>query len=235
ECQKISHCTFRLRSKAEESAIARARLLTWSLRSTALPCALTVASDTPISYAISLFGKPVMTCSNTRCWASVKDAARSGKASQELESATAAFRNACGPGSALAAIAVMNLLAWSKNRLTCSLKQPSQRFQSPRCRQVISRGQADLASRRETRRRSCTSPSGRNRQARHWNSGSAWLRRRIAPDAVVVTGAASALARRDFRLPGRPMTPARNRRCRVVERRAFEQAGGIVVGAAPRG
>ena len=42
----------------------------------------------------TMFGKPVMTSSNTRCWASVKDAARSGKASQELESATAAFRNA---------------------------------------------------------------------------------------------------------------------------------------------
>src|SRR5208283_2050177 len=176
ECQKISHCTFRLRSKAEESAIARARLLTWSLRSTALPCALTVASDTPISYAICLFGRPVIRSSNTRCWASVKDAARSGKASQELESATAAFRNACGPGSVLAAIAVMNLLAWSKNRLTCSLKQPSQRFQSPRCRQVISRGQA--ASPRHSARRSAISAHSR-RDAIAWRCRSTTSERAV--------------------------------------------------------
>ena len=153
--QEVDGHDFFAVSDAARSAIARARLLTWSLRSTALPCALTVASDTPISYAISLFGKPVMTSSNTRCWASVKDAARSGKASQELESATAAFRNACGPGSALAAIAVMTLLAWSKNRLTCSLKQASQRFQPPRYRQVISRGRA--ASPRHSARRSAMS------------------------------------------------------------------------------
>ena len=47
--QKTVGCTFRLRSNAEESAIACARLLTLSLRRTALTCALMVASDTPIS------------------------------------------------------------------------------------------------------------------------------------------------------------------------------------------
>ena len=64
---------------------------------------------------------------------------------------------------------------------------------------------------------------------------SAWLRPRIAPDAVMMTGTAGALAGRVFRLPGGTMTSVRNRRWRVVERRVFKQAGGIVVGARPRG
>jgi hypothetical protein len=64
---------------------------------------------------------------------------------------------------------------------------------------------------------------------------SAWLRPRIAPDAVMMTGAAGALAGRVFRLPGGTMTPVRNGRWRVVERGVFKQAGGIVVGARPRG
>ena len=64
--------------------------------------------------------------------------------------------------------------------------------------------------------------------------GSAWLRPWIAPDAVMVTGAAGAFAGRVFRLPAGPMTVA-NARWYVVERRVFEQAGGIVVGTRPRG
>ena len=55
---------------------------------------------------------------------------------------------------------------------------------------------------------------------------SAWLRPRIAPLAIVV--AAAALSGRDFRTPGGIIAPARPACWRVVNRRAFEEAGWIV-------
>src|SRR5208337_4675414 len=63
-------------------------------------------------------------------------------------------------------------------------------------------------------------------RTRRWNSGSAWLRPRIAPLAIMMAGAAGALAGRVFRLGWGP--PARNGRRRAVQRRVFEQASGIV-------
>jgi len=51
----------------------------------------------------------------------------------------------------------------------------------------------------------------------------------------MMTCATGALAGPVFRLPGGTMTPVRNGRWRVIERRAFEQAGWIVVGAPPSG
>ena len=66
-------------------------------------------------------------------------------------------------------------------------------------------------------------------RTRRWNSGSAWLRPRIAPLAIMMAGAAGALAGRVFRLGWGGIVPsARNGRRRAVQRRAFEQAGGIV-------
>src|SRR5271165_1462617 len=84
----------------------------------------------------------------------------------------------------------------------------------------------------ETPRRSVMALMGR-RAGDHL--ASAWLRPRIAPDAVMMTGAAGSLAGRVFRLPGGTMTPVRNGRWRVVERGVFKQAGWIVVGAPPSG
>ena len=66
-----------------------------------------------------------------------------------------------------------------------------------------------------------------------------WLRPRIAPDAVMVTSAVCALTGRKASAisftRSRIMTPVRNGRWRVVERRAFKQTGGIAVGVRPRG
>ena len=45
---------------------------------------------------------------------------------------------------------------------------------------------------------------------------------------MMVAAAASALPGRVFRLPRGTMPPARSSRWRIVERRAFEEAGGIV-------
>jgi len=65
-------------------------------------------------------------------------------------------------------------------------------------------------------------------RTRRWNSGSAWLRPRIAPLAIMMASAAGALAVRVFRLGWGIVPRARNGRRRAVQRRAFEQAGGIV-------
>jgi hypothetical protein len=75
----------------------------------------------------------------------------------------------------------------------------------------------------------CSVPSKLSRQSTAtWNTGSAWLRPRIAPLAIMVAAAASALPGRVFPLPRGTMPPARSSRWRIVERRAFEEAGGIV-------
>jgi hypothetical protein len=66
--------------------------------------------------------------------------------------------------------------------------------------------------------------------------GSAWLRPRIAPLAIMVAAVAGALSGRVFRLPGGIIPPARSSRWRIVERRAFEEARRIVgVGPCGRG
>jgi hypothetical protein len=57
---------------------------------------------------------------------------------------------------------------------------------------------------------------------------SAWLRPRIAPLAIMVATVAGALSGRVFRLPGGIMPPARSSRWRIVDRRTFEEASGIV-------
>ena len=71
--------------------------------------------------------------------------------------------------------------------------------------------------------------------------GLAWLRPRIAPDPVMVTSAVCGLTGQKASVIGtsftrdRIMTPVRNGRWRVVERRAFKQTGGIAVGVRPGG
>src|SRR5271165_7229656 len=76
--------------------------------------------------------------------------------------------------------------------------------------------------------RICSANLTRSR-TRRWNSGSAWLRPRIAPLAIMMAGAAGALAGRVFRLGwGDVVPPVGNGRGLPVQRRAFEQAGGIV-------
>ena len=87
---------------------------------------------------------------------------------------------------------------------------------------------AAMGRRSPGRAAACAPRARRNRQARCWNSGSAWLRPRIAPLAIMVAAAAGALSGRVFRAPGEIMPPARSGRWRVVERRAFEEPGGIV-------
>src|SRR5271166_3951358 len=72
--------------------------------------------------------------------------------------------------------------------------------------------------------RTCSANLMRSR-TRHWNSGSACLRPRIAPLAIMMAGAAGALAGRVFRLRwGDFVPPVGNGRLRAVQRRAFEQA-----------